>query len=254
MCPTLGFTVYWSRPRKPAMVSALAFDSTITSGLATWCGPRGWGGTRPTSVVGEGGREAYRRRRVVRRSRPCQLRVVPGGGGSGRLSCAVVHLLSTILALSLDPKEILNDLSPYGEIGLILIIFAETGLLVGLLPPRRLAPLHGRDPGQPGEAEPGRHPHRVLRRRRHRRPGGVHDRPEDGPAPVAPSRFAASSNGSSSTAPSTSSTNTARRRSCSRASCPSCARSPRSSPASARCPAGRSSASTSSARSSGCSA
>jgi len=56
----------------------------------------------------------------------------------GRLSCAVVavvHLLSSILALSLDPKEILNDLSPYGEIGLILIIFAETGLLVGFFLP-----------------------------------------------------------------------------------------------------------------------
>ena len=48
---------------------------------------------------------------------------------------AVVHLLSTILALSLDPKEILNDLSPYGEIGLMLIIFAETGLLVGFFLP-----------------------------------------------------------------------------------------------------------------------
>ena len=46
-----------------------------------------------------------------------------------------MHLLSTILALSLDPKEILNDLSPYGEIGLILIIFAETGLLVGFFLP-----------------------------------------------------------------------------------------------------------------------
>jgi membrane-associated protein len=53
----------------------------------------------------------------------------------GRLSCAVVHLLSTILALSLDPKTILNDLSPYGEIGLMLIIFAETGLLVGFFLP-----------------------------------------------------------------------------------------------------------------------
>jgi membrane-associated protein len=55
--------------------------------------------------------------------------------GIGRLSCAVVHLLSTILALSLDPKTILNDLSPYGEIGLMLIIFAETGLLVGFFLP-----------------------------------------------------------------------------------------------------------------------
>ncbi len=46
-----------------------------------------------------------------------------------------MHLLSTILALSLDPKTILSDLSPYGEIGLMLIIFAETGLLVGFFLP-----------------------------------------------------------------------------------------------------------------------
>ena len=39
------------------------------------------------------------------------------------------------LALSLDPKEIINSLSPYGEIGLMLIIFAETGLLFGFFLP-----------------------------------------------------------------------------------------------------------------------
>jgi membrane-associated protein len=38
-------------------------------------------------------------------------------------------------ALSLDPKTILDSLSPYGEIGLMLIIFAETGLLVGFFLP-----------------------------------------------------------------------------------------------------------------------
>src|SRR4051794_22233499 len=41
----------------------------------------------------------------------------------------------TSLALSLDPKAILDSLSPYGEIGLMLIIFAETGLLVGFFLP-----------------------------------------------------------------------------------------------------------------------
>jgi len=46
-----------------------------------------------------------------------------------------VHVLSAIVALSLDPKDILNSLSPYGEIGLMLIIFAETGLLVGFFLP-----------------------------------------------------------------------------------------------------------------------
>src|SRR5829696_1356628 len=105
MCPTLGFTVYRSRPRKPAMVSAFALDSTITSGLANGgvlgvelgsavqCGRRGGtvGVSAPESGVASG---------------LCQLRVVPECGGVGRLSCAVVavvHLLSSILALSLDP-------------------------------------------------------------------------------------------------------------------------------------------------------
>ena len=43
--------------------------------------------------------------------------------------------LAVMLALSLDPKAILDSLSPYGEIGLMLIIFAETGLLVGFFLP-----------------------------------------------------------------------------------------------------------------------
>jgi membrane-associated protein len=42
---------------------------------------------------------------------------------------------SITLALSLDPKSMLDSLSPYGEIGLILIIFAETGLLFGFFLP-----------------------------------------------------------------------------------------------------------------------
>ena len=41
-----------------------------------------------------------------------------------------------ILGLSLtDPKALIESLSPYGEIGLWLIIFAETGLLVGFFLP-----------------------------------------------------------------------------------------------------------------------
>jgi len=36
---------------------------------------------------------------------------------------------------SLDPKEILESLGPYATIGLILIIFAETGLLIGFFLP-----------------------------------------------------------------------------------------------------------------------
>ena len=53
-------------------------------------------------------------------------------GRRGRLSCASVL---SVLALSLDPKQIFDSLSPYGEIGLILIIFAETGLLIGFFLP-----------------------------------------------------------------------------------------------------------------------
>src|SRR5262249_62413328 len=37
--------------------------------------------------------------------------------------------------LSLARKELIDSLSPYGEIGLMLIIFAETGLLVGFFLP-----------------------------------------------------------------------------------------------------------------------
>jgi membrane-associated protein len=40
-----------------------------------------------------------------------------------------------ILALSLDPKTILDSLHPYGEVGLWLMIFAETGLLIGFFLP-----------------------------------------------------------------------------------------------------------------------
>src|SRR5690349_3270837 len=35
----------------------------------------------------------------------------------------------------MNPKEIFDSLSPYGEIGLIAIIFAETGLLFGFFLP-----------------------------------------------------------------------------------------------------------------------
>jgi membrane-associated protein len=63
----------------------------------------------------------------------CQLGT-PGLRPEDGLSCASVSSALT-LALSLDPKTILSDLSPYGEIGLILMIFAETGLLFGFFLP-----------------------------------------------------------------------------------------------------------------------
>jgi membrane-associated protein len=46
-----------------------------------------------------------------------------------------VHTLSTVLALSLDPKQILSDFGGAATIALILIIFAETGLLFGFFLP-----------------------------------------------------------------------------------------------------------------------
>lgn len=44
-------------------------------------------------------------------------------------------MISTLLGLSLNPTDILNSLSPYGEIGVMVIVFAETGLLLGFFLP-----------------------------------------------------------------------------------------------------------------------
>jgi membrane-associated protein len=58
--------------------------------------------------------------------------------GSERRSCCHVRcaaVLHTVLALSLDPRDLLDSLSPYGEIGLAAIVFAETGLLIGFFLP-----------------------------------------------------------------------------------------------------------------------
>jgi membrane-associated protein len=46
-----------------------------------------------------------------------------------------VPLLAMALGLIPSPKDIIDSLSPYGEIGVILIIFAETGLLIGFFLP-----------------------------------------------------------------------------------------------------------------------
>jgi membrane-associated protein len=44
--------------------------------------------------------------------------------------------VTALLALNLlDPHDIINSLSPYAELGIILIIFAETGLLFGFFLP-----------------------------------------------------------------------------------------------------------------------
>jgi len=39
------------------------------------------------------------------------------------------------LGLSLDPKELINSLTPYAEVAIWLIIFTETGLLIGFFLP-----------------------------------------------------------------------------------------------------------------------
>ena len=44
-------------------------------------------------------------------------------------------MIATLLALSLDPRDLIHQLSPYAEIGVMLIIFAETGLLLGFFLP-----------------------------------------------------------------------------------------------------------------------
>jgi len=43
--------------------------------------------------------------------------------------------MPTFLGLSLDPKELINSLSPYAEVAIWVIIFAETGLLIGFFLP-----------------------------------------------------------------------------------------------------------------------
>ena len=171
------------------MVLAFACDSTITSGLATLI---------PTSVFGlrpaigrwmriDGAIQSGRSEPPPEASRArewchgpavaCQLRDGPERAPEARLSCgrAVLSRTGAQPRPEGDPRL---DLSPYGEIGLMLIIFAETGPADRLLPPRRLAPLHRRAPRQPGQAEPRGGPDRLLRRRGDRRPGRLHHRPE----------------------------------------------------------------------------
>src|SRR5690242_8307318 len=150
MCPLLAFTVYSPRPRKPSMVRAFAGDSTITSGFATLPSlpdPRRRSfGPFPSRLEGK---------RICRVLRPrgCE-RLIRGPTGApfgprcchgrqGRVKTAVHRTLRSlayaapvVLGLSItDPKSIFDSLSPYGEIGLWLIVFAETGLLIGFFLP-----------------------------------------------------------------------------------------------------------------------
>ena len=92
------------------------------------------GSHEPSSLVGAWAAHAHRRRTVT----PPAPRVNSGPSGWRRRWPSILRRRAPSRdnsALSLDPKEILNSLSPYGEIGLALIIFSETGLLVGFFLP-----------------------------------------------------------------------------------------------------------------------
>jgi len=85
-------------------------------------------------VAGNNTLNAHPRRKCVPRSvQSCQHRDDCTGASPCALWCAAV--LAAVLALSLDPRDLIHSLSPYGEIGLMLIVFAETGLLVGFFLP-----------------------------------------------------------------------------------------------------------------------
>ena len=78
--------------------------------------------------------------------------------------------------VSLDPKSILDSLSPYGEIGLIVMIFAETGLLIGFFLPGDSLMFTAGLLGEPRVTQPHGGPHWLLPRGPHRRPGRFYDR------------------------------------------------------------------------------
>jgi membrane-associated protein len=79
-------------------------------------------------------RTAYPGRKYVPRSvLACQHGCDDGGASRCALWCAAV--LASLLALNLNPSDLIKSLSPYGEIGVMFIIFAETGLLVGFFLP-----------------------------------------------------------------------------------------------------------------------
>ena len=180
-------------PRKPAMVLAFAFGfddherfcHVMSYGSCSVVGA----GAEPSSLVGEGGREAYRRRTVVPRARPLSTPGVPGSAGSGpsilrRRAPALDHSRAQPGSEGdpQRPEPVRRDRPDAHHL-------RRDRPARRLLPARRLAPLHRRDPRQPGQVEPGRRPARVLRRRRHRRPGRLHHRPEGGSARCSAARI-----------------------------------------------------------------
>ena len=196
------------------MVSALVFDSTMTRGLGT--------GTR--FRLDDGATVAPDRNSVVTRgSGACQTGDDRGIGQRPRLTCP-----DASMDLSSTRKQLI---ATFGTIGLILIIFAESGLLLGFFLPgdsllftagllrrqRQVRPQHRR------------RRRRRVRRRGHRRPG----RATGSARRYGPSMFRRPDSRIFKQeyverSPTSSSRSTARRRSCSPASCRSCGRSRRS--------------------------
>ena len=144
----------------------------------------------------------------------------------------VPSFLVTVLALGpewLQPDTIIAWLGPWAVVGLAAIVFAECGLLLGLLPARRLAAVHRRPVrGQRGDRRAavgglrgaGRGRLRRQRLRLLHRPGGrAGDLRQAAVAAVQP--------GARDARPRSSSTSTATGRSCSAGSCRSCAPSSR---------------------------
>jgi membrane-associated protein len=135
------------------MVFALAGDSTITSGLgneaphgfkAGWM-KAGWSKAGWIEGGDSAGQSASRHERAaessgigVRKCRHGGWRPVkrdrrddhPRTPGDKVYSALVLAFLGLP-----DPKEIIESMSPFGEIAVILIVFAETGLLIGFFLP-----------------------------------------------------------------------------------------------------------------------
>ena len=102
------------------MVSALVFDSTITRDLGT-VGVPNWG-----SVRGEGSAAHRPDARMPRHP------AIPGGTGPGIGGPPPRVSRCSRVTDSIDPQELIRS---FGTIGLILIIFAESGLLIGFFLP-----------------------------------------------------------------------------------------------------------------------
>src|SRR5919197_2373008 len=109
------------------MVRAFAGDSTITSGLGTCEILVAGDANRPT-----GGSRPHRR--ATNRVPLSNIPRSPAPDHSRAPSCLSCRAM-LLAALSLDPRDLLESFGPWATIGLFLIIFAETGLLIGFFLP-----------------------------------------------------------------------------------------------------------------------